>query len=158
MPTPPKRDNAYYEQQLKSRHPAIHADFLAGKYPHLMAALLAAGIKKPRTRSQELKNAWSKASLAEKKDFLRWLKSQMPATHSAPNPDKVAVDRRLQSRAADRIGEIMARRGLKPGDVSSELGLRRNDQSIRMAVVRGTQLQPKVIEALECWLKANAHI
>lgn len=158
MPKPPTRDNAYYEQQLKSRHLSIHADFLAGKYPNLAAALLAAGIKKPRTRSQELKNAWSKASMAEKKDFRLWLKSQIHATHGAPNPGAVAVDRSLQPWAADRIEEIMARRGLRAGDVSSELGLPRNDQSVRMAAVRGTRLQPKAIVALDRWLKANAHV
>ncbi len=40
-----KRDNAYYEKLLKTKDPAVHGDWLDGKYRNLAAALCAAGIK-----------------------------------------------------------------------------------------------------------------
>ena len=70
MPTQ-KRDNTYYEDRLRLEHPAVHADFLKGVHRTLAEALIAAGVRKPRTRLHELKNAWDKASQSERDEFLR---------------------------------------------------------------------------------------
>ena len=73
MPKKQKRDNAYYEQRLKSDFPAIYADLKAGKHRTVTEAVIAAGIRTPRTRLNELKNAFDKASKTEQADFLSWL-------------------------------------------------------------------------------------
>lgn len=65
MPKPQKRDKDYYLERLEREHPTIHADYLAGKFPSALKAFEAAGLKKHRSRLQELKNAWQKATIAE---------------------------------------------------------------------------------------------
>jgi len=52
----------------------------------------------------------------------------------------------------------MSKRHLKMGDVMAEMGFPRLNASLGMALTRGTQLQPSVIEALEKWLAANAMV
>lgn len=106
------RDNAYYEERLKRDHPA--ADLRAGKHRTVTDAAIAAGLKRPRTRSQELKNAWSKASAREQNDFLCWLASLgvslSPSTTPSPRfAFKVAIDRKLTPDAILRIEDIMAK-------------------------------------------------
>lgn len=165
MPKKSKRDNAYYEAQLKHRFPAIHSDYRSGKYSSLREALLLAGIKQPRSRLHELKNAWQKATAAEQSEFLRWLRAQtamkmtasLPATSSTPN-GPVAVNRRLEMWAASRIRIIMTKRSLTVGDVMYEMGYERLNASLGLALARGNRLQPDVVSALERWLKANERI
>ena len=55
-----KRNKAYYEERLIHEHPSIYADLLNGKYWTVTEAAIAAGLKTPRTRLHELKNAWQK--------------------------------------------------------------------------------------------------
>ena len=73
MPKKQKRDKAYYEERLKRDHSAIYADLKTGKHRNVTDAAIAAGLKKPRTRLLELKNAWSKSTHSEQKNFLAWL-------------------------------------------------------------------------------------
>lgn len=165
MPKRQKRDNAYYERQLKLRFPAIHADYRAGKHSSLREALIASGIKQPRSRLQELKNAWLKSTPNEQFEFLRWLRAQpamkttasLPAASSTPN-GPVAVNRRLEMWAASRIRIIMTKRSLTTGDVMHEMGFKRLNTSLGLALARGSQLQPDVITALAKWLMANKGI
>jgi hypothetical protein len=60
-----KRDKAYSEEQLIRDHPAIYSDVIDAKYRTVTEAALAAGLKRPRTRLHELKNAWSISSNSE---------------------------------------------------------------------------------------------
>jgi uncharacterized protein YecT (DUF1311 family) len=60
-----KRHKACSEEQLIRDHPAIYADLIDAEYPTVTEAALAAGLKRPRTRLHELKNAWSKSRLQE---------------------------------------------------------------------------------------------
>lgn len=162
----PKQDrsNAYYEERLKVTRPGIYSDYLAGKYPSLRKALLAAGIKKPRTRVQELKNAWLKASPVEQREFARWLRGQIGAVaistskSAGPTTLPIAVDQRLEPWAASRIETIMDRRHLRMGDVMQELGASRLDASLGQALRRGSCLQPVVLKALEKWISDNAAV
>lgn len=158
MTKPPKRDNAYYEEQLKSRHPAIHADYLARKYPKLANALIAAGLKKTRTRLHELRNAWTKATAAEKRDFVRWIKGAATSAPPAPLSRPVAVDRLLQPWAKNRIQEILSKRRLRMGDIMAELGLKKGNGSLGRALNRVSKLQPAVIVLLEKWIETNKHV
>lgn len=164
MPQKQKRDNAYYEQQLKRRFPTIHSDYRAGKYSSLRDALMVAGIKKPRTRLHELKNAWLKATAAEQREFARWLRAQIggvtipSATSTGSLARPIAVDRRLETWAVSRIEIIMTSRGLAMGDVMHELGFPRLNASVGMALRRGTKLQPAILIALDKWLTDNRGI
>lgn len=163
MPKKPKRDNAYYEERLKNEYPLVYADFRAGKYTTLTDALVAAGLKKPRTRLQELKNAWSKATASEKSAFIQCLSAAgivIPVTSSTPGAAfTVTVDRRLTPTAISRIEHIMAVRRMKLGDLMNELGFNPLNASIGNAMKRKkSRLQPHVITALETWLSKNSGI
>lgn len=157
------RDSAYYKDRLKREYPAIHADLKAGKYRTVADAAIAAGLKKPRTRLQELKNAGLKASAPEQGDFLLWLTGT--GVSLSPRPSfpaslsfTVAVDRRLSPVAILRINEIIAKRHLQPGDIMAEMGYPKLNASLGRALHRGDRLQPDMITALQKWLTANASI
>lgn len=162
MPKKQKRDNAYYEARLKKESPTVWADLKAGKYKTVAEAKIAAGISAPRTRLQELKNAFSKATVTEQADFLTWLGARgLPlGSTSTPPPSAsvIAVDRRLVPTATARIKDIMSKRGLKRGDVLAEMGYSKLNPSLGRALHRGDRLQPDMIAALEKWLAANASI
>jgi hypothetical protein len=154
----PKRDSNYYLRRLEDEHPTILADYKAGKYPSVSAASRAAGLKKPRTRLHEMKNAWEKASIAERKEFLQWAKatSGTPAAPSAP--PLVAVNRYLEPWALARVQAIISKRGMAMGDVMDELGRKRLDASLAMALRDGRRLQSDMIVALERWLHSNRNV
>ena len=160
MTTVQKRDNAYYDEQLRRTKPAIYRDFLAGKYRSLREALIAAGIKKPRTRLHELKNAWSKATPTEQRNFARWLRVEIGGRATARGTGRgalptIAVERRLEAWTTSRVRAIMAARHLSMGDVMDELGFSRLNASLGRALARGDRLQPDVLIALEKWLVTN---
>lgn len=157
-----KRDNAYYKERLEREHPAIYRDLLAGKYKSDREAFIAAGIRQPRSRLHELKNAWEKATTTEQSDFVAWLSARhgvtiTPASRAAPGTTSgsVAVNRRLEDWAKLRIKQIMDRRRMKQGDVMDELGFKRLNASLGRALARGDKLQPEMIDAIEKWLEAN---
>jgi len=154
----PVRNAAYYENRLKRDHPAIYADLKAGKYRTVADAAIAAGLRNRRTRLHELKNAWSKASPVEQREFLSWLRASRAVVPSIAVASPIAVNRCLVPLAVARIDEIMFKRHLKMGDVMFEMGFERLNASLGMALARGTQLQPTVIAALEKWLAANATV
>lgn len=149
-----KRDSSYYLARLKSEKPKVYRDYLAGAYPSVNAALRAAGLKKSRTPLHELKNAWMKASVAERSAFVKWLKT---GTRSA-SATVVAVDRRLTHGAKHRIAVIMDRRRLKMGDVMRELGFKPLNASLGRALLSGTRIQQDLIAALESWLIKNSSV
>lgn len=162
MPKSPKRDNAYYQRQLEGRFPTIYSDLLAGKYRSLREALIEAGIKKPRSPLNELKNGWRKASPTERREFLNWLRAQTgmvitgsSATSPGTSKRVVAVDGRLESWARRRIEDIISHRRMKLGDVMSELGFKELNASLGRSLARGSKLQPEMVSALEDWLEKN---
>lgn len=159
MPKPQKRDNDYYLERLKRDHPTIYADYLAGKFRSKLKAFEAAGLKERRTRLQELKNAWQKATVAQQRDFLSWLGvgSTIVPTPSASRP--IAIDGRLETWAKARIDHIMASRGIKMGKVMDELGFRPGNPALGLALNQGYSIKdPAMLVALEQWLTANVGI
>jgi hypothetical protein len=162
MPKKQKRDSAYYEVRLRNEFPAIYADLRAGKHRTITEAAIAAGLKKSRTRLHELKNAFGKASKAEKADFLGWLTAQgyLSATSSttSTSASTIAVAGKLLPTATMRIEEIIAKRHLKVGDVMAEMGFSKLNASVGRALHRGDSLQPEVISALQKWMAANASV
>ncbi|GGB03580.1 hypothetical protein GCM10011491_34690 [Brucella endophytica] len=156
------RDSAYYEERLKRDHPFVYADLKSGKYLTVTDAAIAAGLKKVRTRLQELRNAWTKADAVEQADFLRWLAASgvalSPAPSSAGLAFAVASNRRLTPAAVLRVNEIMTKRHMQPGDLMAEMGYPKLNTSVSTALIRGRKLQPDVIVALEKWLIANCGV
>lgn len=100
-------------------HAAFHADLETGKYRTVTDAVIAAGLKKPRTRLPELKNAWGKATRSDQHAFLKCIRAGVPravpsiSMSSLPTP--IAVNQRLIPAASARIEEIIAKRHLRPG-------------------------------------------
>ncbi|MFA7415821.1 MAG: hypothetical protein WC048_15180 [Rhizobium sp.] len=154
-----KRDNAYYEERLKNEFAAIYAELLAGRHRTITEAAIAAGLKKPRTRLHELKNAFGKARMSEQSAFLGWLAARgysiTPTSVAGTAASAITIDRRLLPAAKKRIEEIITKRDLKIGDVLTEMGFPKLNPSLGLALHRGNRLQPDVIAALEKWLIAN---
>ena len=71
-----KRDNEYYARRLQKDYPQTWGDFQAGIYKTLAEARRAADLGGTRTRLQELKNAWRKASDKERDAFLAFLDAE----------------------------------------------------------------------------------
>lgn len=155
-----KRDNAYFEERLKRDHPSIHADLVDGKYPTVVEAAMAAGLKEPKARLQKLKNAWSKSTDAERNDFLIWLAATgaLPAASSAAetSPASISTGRYLLPATVASINHIMAKRSIGAGEIMSEIGFSRLDPSLGLALSQGYSLRLVVMAALENWLTANA--
>ncbi|MGY6697597.1 MAG: hypothetical protein ACXIUW_16440 [Roseinatronobacter sp.] len=179
-----KRDNAYYEKRLKDKNPAIYGNWIDGRYNNLAAALRAAGIKQPRTRIQELKNAWDKATNDEQQEFLKFLKAQgvdcstaakagpgkatsIPSTSVNSLGFPVAANRRLTQEAKDRLTYVANRRKLfaKNGSlrcsvIMSELDppFGNYDPSLAFALQKGKRIAAEMIEPLEKWLLDHNHL
>lgn len=158
------RSNSYYLQRLEKEAPATYADLRKGKIASAAEAFRIAGLKRPRTRLQELKNSWSKASRAEQREFLRWLRAMIPSS----TPSLVARSARSSiSRASASAGvalsddikrdirRIMKDRGITSGRIMSEMGFKALNPSLGTALLRGTRIQPDVARALNKWIVEN---
>lgn len=160
----PRRDNNYYLKLLEAGYPSTFADLQAGKYASPGEAFRAAGLKKPRTRLQELKNAWSKASAAEQKQFDDW-RTSISGVTPTPAPSAIglplqaiASDGRLEPWSRDRIEHIISVRRMRMGQVMDEIGYSRSNGSLGSALRRGWKLDDAMLLALEKWLQANSAI
>lgn len=162
-----KRDNQYYLDRLRKDYPAVYADFQAGKFKSAAEALIAAGLRKPRSQLDVLSSAWSKASPTERDAFKAQIGcvapmpvSVAPAVVSAVNaPPTLARPAKGKSHLtptlAAEVTAIMDRRGLKNGDVMREIGFKHVDASLGRALGRGDQVQNRMINALESWVQKN---
>lgn len=155
-----KRDNAYFLKRLKAEHPAIYADYQAGKFPSVGAARDAAGMRSPRTPLHELKNAWAKASPKQRQQFTDHIeamaKSASPvAAPSAPVVVVVDADGRVTPEARDAIREIMARKKMRMGALMSEFGRDRSDGSLGVALRWPTRIADSLAEDLGPWIEKN---
>lgn len=158
-----KRDKAYYEERLIREHPEIYTDLVDGNYRNITDAALAAGLKTKRTRLHEMKNAWEKASFSEQREFVSWLHSQhgivvqhAPTLNGMAPP--IAVGHRLLPWAKLRIEAIRVIRGMKMGQVMSELGAAPLNASVSGAIFNDTKLQPHILAALQLWLDKNKNV
>lgn len=179
-----QRGNAYLLERLKIEHPALYGDLQAGKFKSPREALIAAGLKQQAKPLNDLKRAWSKASLAEQAEFRRLIGMSKAvvttaalSTHSAvgrrivPAPSVPAslppaasggvvnnvidADRHLKPWADVRIQLIMKVRRMKMRGVLDEIGYTRLDQSLTQALNGGTRIQLHMAAALEKWLDDN---
>lgn len=67
---PVGRGSRYWIMRLKRDAPRIAEALANGEFPSVYRACLAAGIIRPRTRLDELRHAWRRASEAERSAFL----------------------------------------------------------------------------------------
>lgn len=156
-----KRDNSYYERQLRIKHPAIYQDYLDGKHT-LAEAFRRSGLKKPRTRLHELMNAWSKATPAEQAEFLRrtGLGGGTGATGPAVVPTTIHCNLYLSSEGRGAIRRFMDDRALgkATGEVMKLLGRSPLDASLGMAMRRGTKLNASLAADLERLLRSSGYL
>jgi hypothetical protein len=147
-----KRGNDYFMARLEREHPAIFADWKAGRYATKRQALVASGLRKDGQTANVLKNAWGRATLQERRAFLEWLKPRGRSSLSAAHVDR---ERRLLPTTVARIIEILNRRGIRPGEMMIEMGLSPLDQSISSGIQRGTRLSAQLVPRLSSWLHKN---
>lgn len=167
--TKQKRDNAYYLGRLSRDRPDLHVEVLAGRMTVNKARQIA-GLGATRTRLGELKNAWTKATWSERRNFLVWIKASIPPTVITPSVARPAIvspaarsafdgDQHMLRWARDRIPEIMRIQGMRPGDVAAELGLSRSDVSVTNAAKYGNRVKRMSTAAkIERWLVTNAKV
>lgn len=64
----------YIEERLQRDHQQIWRDYLGGKYKSARQAGIAAGfIQSGHDPVKRMKNYWSKATVKEKREFLKWI-------------------------------------------------------------------------------------
>ncbi|RUS60684.1 hypothetical protein EGN72_07180 [Pseudorhodobacter sp. E13] len=170
MPKPKqRRDNRYYLDRLRDEHPAIFADYQAGKFKNASEAFAKAGLRNQRSSLQVLKSEWNKASVAERDAFKALIgcvanpnpapsaaMTTTPVVSSLPPATAIHLDGRLTSSAAAQIQAIMIRRGITSGTIMRELGFNPLDASLGLALQRGSCIKNQVVlDALSEWLKKN---
>lgn len=160
-----KRDNEYYLKRLKNEHPSIYADYQAGKFKNVSQALVAAGLRTPKSGLKALESAWKNATPAERDAFkvmIGCTAGQAPpakaspggaVTSSATAAPAVRGRQGLPPALATDVRAIMARRGLKIGDVMREMGRNPLDTSLGMALSRDTSLSDDLLDDLRAWVK-----
>ena len=154
----PARTNEYYLERLRLERPDIHDDLAAGRLANPAEAFKLAGLKKPRTRLQELKNAWVKASPSERDAFKAHIGCLAVPTgppSSLRSSSTFSIDRRLTPSGVAQVQAIMLRRGLKMAVVLDELGFKRLNPSLGLALRQNNRLQPDMIDALKEWIAAD---
>jgi len=149
------RDNSYYEERLKRDHASVYADLQAGKYRTVGEAAIAAGLKKPRTRLNELKNAWLKSSATERRDFVDWLKRS--AGSGAPSASRSAFtsDYHLEPWAKELIQKILTSRGITSRSIRDQVGIAAKDTSLESALRGSRILRQSVREKINGWLASQ---
>lgn len=150
-----RRDNAYYLDRLEREAPTVFADRRAGSIASPTEAFRIAGLKRQRTRLHELKNAWTKATLADQRAFLRWLKATIPAPETATAPSSgsaLAVGGLLTEEAKRNIAAILSTRKISMGEAMKEMGFSPLNGSLGTALQRGTHVRPALVHRLERWL------
>ena len=149
------RSNDYYIGRLRLERPDVLRDLIAGKHASAAAAFKVAGLKKPRTRLQEMKNAWLKASPTERDEFKGFIGCTTPAVPTPLSAMPFSSDRKLSLPGVAQIKAIMLRRGMSMGAVMDELGFKRLNPSLGLALRQNSRLQPDMITALEKWIATD---
>lgn len=149
------RDNSYYEERLQRDHASVYADLRAGKYNTVSEAAIAAGLKKPRTRLNEMKNAWLKSSASERRDFIDWLKKSAGTVAPGVSRPTFTSDHYLEPWAKERIQEILTSRGIAARSIRDQIGMAAKDTSLESALRGSRILRQSVREKIEQWLASQ---
>lgn len=153
-----KRDSDYYLQRLKVLRRDLYDDVLAGRMTVNKARQLA-GLGGRRTRLNELLHAWEEATSEERSKFLA-AKGLTTTPSAAPAPVVEVFDAMgfMLDSASLRIAEIMARRGMTYGQLADEIGIKRLNASVAMAMRRDVRLSPATAENVKRWLAENSSV
>ena len=100
-----------------------------------------------------MKNAWLKASAAERDTFKAFIGCVSLVTPPPTAP--FSVDRKLSRYALAQIKAIILSRRMTLGTVMDELGFKPLNPSLGMALNRNTRLQPDMLAAVEKWIANN---
>ncbi|MRX51331.1 hypothetical protein GI374_12930 [Paracoccus sp. S-4012] len=145
-----KRDRAYYERRLKTEHPATYQELQRGDYGSLNDALVACGLRKPRTRLHELRNAWRKASATEQSTFLRDLGVTISLPTGAAPPTVPAAPAMFVNRRLTPAGKAALRRfmdgkglGIRKGQIMKLVNRSPYDQSLSSAMAQGNPINER---------------
>jgi hypothetical protein len=152
-----KRNSAYFRERLKSAHPEIYRDLVAGRIPSVRAAAAKAGLIRLPNRVDALKRDWTKSSKAERLEFIKFVK----AAASSKRPvsvELVDADGFLLRTTIDRIDYIMRTRGLKMGMVMREMGLPALSSALAFARYRSSRPRPYLRNALSAWLISQRRV
>lgn len=150
-----KRDGAYYRARLKRDYPRIYAELVAGKYPSVRAACIAAGLVAAPSGFLLLKRAWTKATSRDRREFLNWLKSGAPRKRStAPSTPPSIVDThgRLTPAATRFITDWIMRHRTTAGQILKQIGYKNFDWRLSYALKREFVLPHDIIVRLQDWL------
>ena len=161
------RGNAYLLGRLEREHRSIYDELMGGRIASVRQAALLAGLKSPPSPLNGLKREWKKASAADHKEFLGWVRrgrgvasTTTPAARSSPEPI-TGTDGRLLPEVVERMVCVMALKGLKRAGASADAGLAAYDYRFPRALDRKEETAPEVVRAIESWLLRNplpAHI
>lgn len=163
MPATGKRDNSYYLRRLELEAPMVHRKLLAGKFGSPAEAFREAGLKRPRTRLSELKNAWDKATPATRREFMHWLDLMKPSMHAKalppPTATRAAYTGEKEILTEDmkvQVQRILSARSIRAGRAMEEMGFNMLNPSLGMALHRGTTIKPELLRALSKWIDDNS--
>ena len=152
----PKRNSTYYRKRLEREHPAIYRDLVAGRYRSVRQAAAAAGLIHLPTRLQNLKREWNRASSAERREFVTWLKSTLRS--ALPSGKVVATpDGKLISRARAFLLDWLRRNGARPGRIMKAIGFSNYDSRLAQALDSGKPLPKDVLDPLSRWMERNGY-
>jgi hypothetical protein len=148
-----KRDNNYYLQRIKKDAPRVYADYLAGKYKSVREARRAAGLMSEPTQLHYLKNAWKRASTAQRKQFVAWARAGLP------RPTKVASlfdpDGRLTSAGKMELKRTLEDHKMAVSDMMLTVGRSRLDPSVSLAMTCGYKVSPLTRGLVDAWFVKN---
>lgn len=153
-----KRDSDYYKARLKREFPAIYAELKAGSISSVRQAAIRANLVKPASRVRSLKREWTRATVAERKEFLMWAKSSATTSKRAGAAGKsiaiVDASGRLKPAVIDVLSAWLKARNKRPGNIMQEMGFRNYDWRLKVAL-DGKTLKREISDKLSVWLKKS---
>lgn len=159
---PAKRDNAYYLGRLQREAPTIFADLKAGRISSVRQAAAIAGIKPLPKTLNNLKREWRKASAAERREFIDWIKGSMPPGTAVAKSATVSASRavfetdgHLTADATAFLEAWQKREGKRPGRILQQLGYSRYDYRLAAAINRTMILSDELAGPVEGWMRRN---
>ncbi|MCH8489817.1 MAG: hypothetical protein LAT81_07800 [Oceanicaulis sp.] len=157
-----KRDSTYCRGRLQREAPAIFADLNAGRIGSVRQAAAMAGIKPLPKTLNNLKREWRKASAAERREFIDWIRGSLPTAKAPAKSAPVAayravfdVDGHLTADAIAFLKAWQKREGKRPGRILQQLGFRRNDFRLAAAINRRVRLANELTGPVDGWMRRN---
>jgi hypothetical protein len=149
-----KRDSAYYRGRLAKDHPAIFAEVVAGRLS-VRAASAKAGLIHLPTRLDALKREWKRSKLAQKRDFLIWVKAEEAGVRARSAPPIADSAGHLRPDVAKFLSDWVTTNRSKPGRIMKQIGFPVFDWTLAHAINHRGALRKEVIDKLAPWVVKN---